>query len=114
MCGVNTGFYLTLLQGSTFFRGLMVCTANVNSQRDPITITVEGSNSASAALTLGSSWTLLYNGPSGLAVDPGRSTCGPIQYFTSNMGSYASYRFLVTAKRGADSSTSYSEIKFVL
>ncbi|CAF1121265.1 unnamed protein product [Rotaria sordida] len=69
-CGLNTGFYITPQQGASLITGIKICTANDNSLRDPITITFEGSNSSGASRTIGSSWTLLYNGTSGLSVDP--------------------------------------------
>ncbi len=111
-CGLNTGFYRTPQRGASLLIGLLVCTGSGLNQRDPITITLEGSNEAVSALTLGSSWTLIYSGPSGLATDPGRSACGIAQLFPSNTVWYTSYRFLVTSKRGADSCASYSEVQF--
>jgi hypothetical protein len=112
-CGLNTGFYWTLYRGASLIIGLQVCTRVNLPARDPVTITFEGSNQPTSALNLGSSWTLIYSGPSGLATDPGRSACGIPQLFLSNSFWYTSYRFLVTSKRGNDSSTSYSEIQLI-
>ncbi|CAF2888153.1 unnamed protein product [Rotaria sp. Silwood2] len=112
-CGVNTGFYVTPQQGPLLVIGLKICTSSNLSARDPMTITFEGSNQPASALHIGSSWTLLYNGSSGLSTDPGRLTCGVSQLFNNNSIWYASYRFLVTSKRGADASTWYSEVIFI-
>ncbi len=112
-CGLNTGFYRTLQRGASLITGLQVCTPSGNPARDPITITFEGSNQPTSALNLGSSWTLLYSGPSGLATDPGRLACGIAQLFPSNTIWYTSYRFLVTLKRGSDSCTWYSEVQLI-
>ena len=111
-CGTNTGFYRTPLRGASLITGLQVCTGSSTIARDPITITFEGSNQAASALNLGSSWTLLYTGQSGLATNPGRQACGTSQYFTNSIW-YYSYRFLVTSKRGNQSATSYSEVRLL-
>ncbi len=111
-CGLNTGFYRTPERGASLLVGLQVCTCVSLPNRDPIIITLEGSNQPVSALNLGSSSTLIYSGPSGLATDPGRSACGIPQVFFSNSVWYTSYRFLVTSKRGADSCASYSEVQF--
>lgn len=47
-------------------------------------ITFEGSNQPTSSLNLGSSWTLVYSGLSGLATDSGRFACGQPQLFPSN------------------------------
>jgi hypothetical protein len=112
-CGLNTGFYWTPQRGPSLIIGLQICTAAGLPARDPITITFEGSNQPNSSLNLGSSWALLYSGPSGLATDPGRVACGIPQLFESNSIWYSSYRFLVTSKRGNDSSTWYSEVQLI-
>ena len=43
-CGVNTGFYRTPQRGSSLVIGLQVCTGPSLTARDPLTITLEGSN----------------------------------------------------------------------
>ncbi|CAF4413989.1 unnamed protein product, partial [Rotaria magnacalcarata] len=58
-------------------------------------ITIEGSNSNSTELTRGSSWTLLYNGSSGISTNQSRLTYGSIQLLPKPSAWYASYRFLV-------------------
>jgi hypothetical protein len=112
-CGVNTGFYRTPQRGPSLIIGLQICTRTNLPARDPITITFEGSNQPASALNLGSSWTLLYSGSSGLSTDPGRSACGIPQLFPSNSIWYTSYRFLVTSIRGIEKAASYAEIQLI-
>jgi hypothetical protein len=109
-CGLNTGFYVTPHQGASTIAGLQFCTGNDNPPRDPLTMTLEGSNQTSSALTLGSSWTLIYSGSTGLTVDPGRGALGVKQLFPNNVISYLSYRILITSKRSSDIVVQYSEV----
>jgi hypothetical protein len=59
---------------------------------------------------LGSSWTLIYNGSSGLDTDPGRYNDGKVQYIPNNAIWYTSYRILTTSKRGNDTAVQYGEV----
>lgn len=111
ICGLNTGFYLTLRRGASVAVGFQICTANDFSTRDPLTVTLEGSNQPDTNLTLGTSWTLIYSGSSGLETYLNRSMWGPGRYF-SNSIQYTSYRFLVTSKRSAVNSVQYSDVQF--
>ena len=104
------GFFLELETGPTLVNGLKVCKADDYFERDPIIVSLEGSNSTGINLTLGVSWRLLYNGPSGLILDPGKQNCGSIQYF-DNIVKYSSYRFLVSSKRSKAYCSQYSELK---
>lgn len=92
--------------------GMRFVTALSMHERDPLTMTVEGSNQAPSALTLGSSWTLIYNGSTGLVSDPGRGNNGIIQNF-SNSISYSSYRVLVTSVRNFTYATQYAEVELI-
>ncbi len=112
ICGLNTGFYLTLQRGASLVNGLQICTANDSPDRDPLTVTLEGSNSNGTDLTLGASWNLIYSGSSGLDTDPGRYMCGAIQVFCNSI-QYTSYRFLVQTKRSWDNSVQYSEFRLL-
>lgn len=40
-CGLDTGFYVTLLQGATVMKSLSFCTDNDSPPRDPIIMTSE-------------------------------------------------------------------------
>jgi hypothetical protein len=110
-CGLNTGFYVIPNQGATILKGLRFCTGNDNPQRDPLTMTLEGSNQTGSALMLGSSWNLIYNGSTGLDVDPSRGSLGVTQTFSNNLIAYLSYRILITSKRAADPALQYSEVQ---
>ncbi|CAF1429029.1 unnamed protein product [Adineta steineri] len=109
-CGLDTGFYLELKRGTSLVTGLQICTADDFPERDPLTVSLEGSNQSGAALTLGSSWTLIYKGDSGLGIDTDRLTCGIMQLI-NNPIQYKSYRFLVSSKRDYRNSVQYSEVK---
>ena len=111
-CGLNTGLYVTQSGSESLVIGLRLCTGNDMPVRDPMNVTLEGSNASNSNLVLGSSWTLIYQGNSGLDVDPGRTSCGGIVLF-SNTLRFNSYRFLVTWKRGSDNSIQFSELKLV-
>lgn len=110
-CGLNTGFDLTLSGGAVVMKSLCYCTGNDFPNRDPITMTLEGSNQTGSTLLLGSSWTLIYNGSCGLNVDPGRNSLGQTVSFSYNVIAYVSYRILITSKRGSDFAVQYGEMR---
>jgi hypothetical protein len=108
--GLRTGLYFTLKRGPSIVTGLRFYTANDCPDRDPLLVTLEGSNQPGELLHLGSSWNLIYNGPSGLTTDPGRESRGVKQSF-SNSTPYASYRLLITEKRDNENSVQYSKFQ---
>jgi hypothetical protein len=114
--GIDTGFYITPNVSNTSVAcALLFATGNDAPNRDPITVTLEGSNvSGVSALDLGSSWTLIYNGSTGISptVTPNRTTYVDQQNF-SNTIAYAHYRLLTTSKRGNDIATQYSEAQIL-
>jgi hypothetical protein len=110
-CGLNTGFYLTPKRGSSLLMIIQICTANDYENRDPLTMTVEGSNQTSSALTIGSSWSLIYNRTSGLGSSTNRHTYGLKIPIANNSIWYSSYRLLITSKYGIENSVQYSEIE---
>jgi hypothetical protein len=109
--GLNTGFYVSPVSSSASIAiVLLFATANDVPDRDPITVTLEGTNvTSSTALNLGSSWTLIYSGPTGInsTTDPGRLTYVPQQNF-SNTLAFRSYRLLVTSQHGNTSCVQYA------
>ena len=105
-CGCYTGFYVTPMNGPTILKAIQFSTRNNLSDRDPITVSIEGTNSS--LLTIGSSWTLIYSGSSGLDIDPGRYTLGVQQIF-NNTSAYISYRLLIITKRAIGTAVQYSE-----
>lgn len=111
-CGTNTGFYLTLRRGPIVLDKLRFISGNDAPLRDPLTMTLEGSNQPNSTLLLGTSWTLIYNGSCGLNIDPGRNASGQIQSFSSNTVPYDSYRLLIMSKRGVAYCVQYAEVEF--
>ena len=113
ICGVNTGLYVSPKRGPSSLVALQFCTGNDFPNRDPLTITIEGSNQPSSSLTLGSSWTLIYNGSTGLQTILTRFQCGPMVSVSNNSNWYSSYRVLVTSIRGIEVATQYSELRLM-
>ena len=111
---MSTGLYLTLNGGPFTLVGFSVGTQNHSTARDPLTFTIEGSNATEASLRRGSSWTLIYNGSTGLTPDPGRYAYGTLQMLSNPSEPFKSYRFLVTSVRGAPTCASYSELVMLL
>lgn len=112
-CGLKTGFYITPSRGLSVLRTIRFATGYDYPERDPMTITIEISNQTTTTnLKLGSSWTLIYNGSTGLNTDPGRKTYGIRQYISTNT-SCRSYRILVTSKRNNANSVQYSEVELM-
>ena len=109
--GTGTGFFVTPASGKSIVNAIRFAAANDSATRDPLAVTLEGSNAVSG-LDQGSAWTLIYSGTSGLDVDPGRFAQGPIVNFV-NAVPYSSYRLLVTAQRGVDNSVQYGEVELI-
>lgn len=102
--GVNTGFYVTpQISAYSVACGILFATANDSPNRDPLTITLQGTNST--VLNSSYSWILIYSGPTGIdpVNNPNRSTYGTLQLF-SNTRAYQSYRLLVTSQRAVNDS----------
>jgi hypothetical protein len=108
--GCYTGFYVTPSNGPSVIQAVQFATGNDYPDRDPITITIEGTNLP--LLTIGSSWILIYSGTSGLDNDPGRYSLGVQQTFNSTI-SYNSYRLLIITKRASGIAVQYSEAIFL-
>ena len=111
--GARSGFYVTpSVSNASVAIGLLFATANDELNRDPLTVTLEGSNNN--LLDAGSSWTLIYTGPTGInaIMDPGRQIYAPPQYFYNTVA-YRSYRLLVTSQRGSDCSVQYAEAHII-
>ena len=109
---VNVGFYATPSSGQSIVDSIQFATGDDSPGRDPLTITLEGSNS-SGDLTLGSAWTQIYSGATGLSTDPGRQAWGAVETIT-NTNAYTSYRMLATSVRdpaGGSYLTQYSEVR---
>ena len=112
-CGTNTGFYVTPQQGATLLLAMQFTTANDYPARDPMSITIEGSNATTSALMFGASWSLLHSVSTGLETAPGRKTDGPIVCLPKNVVWYTSYRILISAVRSITDCVQYSEVKLL-
>ena len=110
--GVGTGFYVTPALGPSIVTGIQVATANDSPNRDPLTISIEGTN-ATTNLDTGATWTLVADNVNlGIDTDPGRQTYGPVVHF-NNTTPYRSYRVIVKSQRGSDNSVQYAEMNLV-
>jgi hypothetical protein len=108
--GVGTGVYTTPQIGASIVQSIRFQTGNDSANRDPLNITLEGSNATGTNLNLGSYWTLLYTGPTGLTpLSVTRLAWGDPQNF-SNTRSFTSYRMIVTAQRDADYCVEFAEM----
>ena len=111
--GIDTGFVVTPHLGATVVTGVQFATANDVPDRDPLVITLEGSNETDADKGKGNGFTLIYKGPSGLTKDPGRKSWGQVIAF-ANTQSYKTYRVLITQVRVDNTdATQYGEVKLV-
>jgi hypothetical protein len=112
-CGLDTGFHVTLQQGATLLTAFQLTTAGDFPDRDPLGVTIEGSNATDSALSSGTSWSLIFSGSTGLEKNIGRGADGLIQCIPNNVVWYTSYRVLVTSKRGSSNSVQYSEVRLL-
>jgi hypothetical protein len=115
--GDYTGFIVTpdaaRNEGPTILNSFRFTTGNDATDRDPITIRIEGTNDAIPAGQVAfdniqANWVALYNGSSGIentmdrSDDPPNFGLGPIVTFVPmDPRGFTSYRMLVTSVRGA-------------
>jgi hypothetical protein len=109
--GIGTGFYVTMAVGACVATDIQFAAANDAPERDPITMTLEGSNVVNTSLlSEGSSWTLIYSGwteISNTTIPPRTAYVDP-QNFT-NTARFTSYRFIMTSQRSSATNLQYSE-----
>ncbi|CAF1254404.1 unnamed protein product [Adineta steineri] len=110
-CGIKTGFYITFKSKPFILVQFRMATFQNSPPRDPNTITIEGSNNKESDLVFGTSWTKIYDGDTSLAKNPGRRVYGGTQTMPNNSLSFASYRIIITSKRGKHNCVSYSEFE---
>ena len=110
-CGLNTGLQLTFGTSTPLVTSFRFTTANDIDHRDPIAITLEGSNQNQTSLCDASSWTKIYAGSSGLRDTTKRKTRGSVQLISDNLVQYRTYRLLVTEKRSYSFGVQYAEIE---
>lgn len=110
--GVGTGLRVTPSVGPTLLTGIQVATANDSPNRDPLTVSIEGTNNTTN-LDFGDTWTRIVSSVDlGIDTDPGRQTSGPIVPVVSATP-YTSYRIIILSQRGADNSVQYSEMNLL-
>ncbi|RYG69985.1 glycoside hydrolase family 95 protein, partial [bacterium] len=111
--GLDTGFFIAPGAGATVVTGLRLATGNDMPDRDPLRITIEGSNAPNAREEKSDIFTLIYEGPTGLENQLERTSWGqPITF--ANTTAYKSYRVLVTQTRGERvDGVQYSEIQLL-
>lgn len=115
---VNVGLIVHLDgAGNSIISSVRMATANDSAERDPLSISIEGTTSGGAtptALATNATWTLLYSGSTGLETDPGRLQWGPSIAF-ANASAFDAYRVLVTSVRNASSANSmqFGEIELI-
>ncbi|CAF0754973.1 unnamed protein product [Adineta steineri] len=114
--GVGTGFVIIPQSGNvSVLQAFQFGTGGDNPTRDPITITIEGSQSSNSTyLLLGSAWSLIYYGWTGINLnnDPGRTVYGDLQTI-SQASAYRAYRILIASQRGSDDCVQYSEVRLL-
>jgi hypothetical protein len=110
--GVGTGFIVTPAIGPSIVTAIQVATANDSPNRDPLTVSIEGTN-ATNNLNAGSVWSLIADNVNlGINTDPGRQMFGPEIAF-ANTTAYRSYRIIVKSQRGSDNGVQYSEMNLI-
>jgi hypothetical protein len=87
----NAGIYFTLASGAAM-QTIQLSSADQWS-RNPLTMTIEGSNAVGGDLLAGANWTLLYSGTAGMDALTGQYENGNPVAFT-NATDYTSYRVL--------------------
>ncbi|HTJ79365.1 MAG TPA: glycoside hydrolase family 95 protein [Rariglobus sp.] len=109
----NTGFVVSPGLGASIVTGIRFATGNDSPERDPLTITIEGSNTPGATKPGATGFSILYEGPSGLENQSGRTQWGqPISF--KNTTVYKSYRVLIEKTRGGQGTgAQYSEVELL-
>ncbi len=109
----DSGWVVTPGLGASIVTGLRIATGNDAPERDPLAITLEGSNAADSTQPGASSFTLIYDGPSGLAGQLDRQNWGQTIHF-NNTSTYRSYRLLIRQSRGGQGrGAQYSEVELL-
>ena len=110
--GVGSGFYVTPALGPSIVTGVQVATGPNYPNRDPLTVSIEGTN-ATGNFDAGATWTLIANNVDlGIDTDPGRGVYGPQIRFT-NTTPYRSYRVIIESQRGSEYAVQYAEMNLL-
>ena len=110
---INCGFIVTIPNNLAKVNGFQFSTANDSPERDPATVTLEGTSAPDPTTAAsGSTWVQIYAGPSGLAADPGRLAVGAVISFI-NSSSFNTFRMLISdTRQPSANSMQFSEIQF--
>lgn len=111
-CGLKTGFHFTFASHPKPLKSFRIRTADDFIFRDPLRVTIEGSNTTSSNLCFGQGWRLLYDGESGLISKLNRQEWGTTRSLMNNSQIFKNYRFLVTQKRALSVGVQYADIQF--
>jgi alpha-L-fucosidase 2 len=110
--GVHSGLVVLPSLGSSIVTGIRLATAEDSPDRDPVEITLEGSNDPDADKAGGTNFSLIYQGSSGLDGTSERRHWGETITF-DNSHAYTAYRLLVTKTRGNTDATQYAEVELL-
>lgn len=110
-CGLYAGFYFTMDGDPFILTEFQIATGTLDMEYDPVGLTIEGSNHDQSELHLGSSWTLIYRGLSGLFAQFNRASFGRIEKLVNITTSYRSFRFIIISKGGSSKCTMISEFR---
>jgi hypothetical protein len=118
----GAGFIVTLTNnGQSVLNGVHFTSGNDSPERDPVTVTIEGTNTAipsgvAPGGTITATWSPIYSGVSGLTTDPGRNASAPtVAFVPATLGAFTSYRLTVNAVRtpaGANS-FQFNEVELI-
>ena len=111
--GKQPGFVVSPGIGASILTGIRFVTGNDSTGRDPLWITIEGSNTEKAFHEGVNEFSLIYEGSSGLENQLERNTWGQTIPF-ENAKAYKSYRVLVSKSRGGShAGAQYSEVELL-
>jgi alpha-L-fucosidase 2 len=109
--GKQAGFVVSPGLGASVVTGIRFFTANDVPGRDPLAITIEGSNISNATHSGSAGFSLIYEGPSGLEGQLDRRQWGQTIQF-GNTTAYKTYRVIVSRTRGGQGSgAQYGEVE---
>lgn len=115
----NVGFIVVPAMGPTKLTSVRMATANDAPDRDPMTITIEGTNDPFSTYlgVFSANWTMVYNGSAGIDAlttndAAGRNVWGNMMPI-NGAGIFSYYRVLITTIRSAATTNSmqFSEIE---
>jgi alpha-L-fucosidase 2 len=111
--GNQAGFVVLPGLGASVVTGIRFFTGNDVPGRDPLMITIEGSNASNATCSGSAEFSLIYEGPSGLESQLERRSWGQTVQF-ENSTAYTSYRVLISQTRGGQGTgTQYGEVELL-